>query len=172
MAAAIQIPVSEYLDTVFHPDREYVDGEIRERNVGKWEHARLQWLLALWFGGHEAKWNIIGGTEQRLQVSPTRIRIPDLVVVRPGVQPDILLEPPLLIIEVLSPADSYSDLQERCQDYVRMGVETIWIVDPKTRSGRMCIGAKWIEAERLEVPGTPVYAVLSDLFRQIDSPAA
>ena len=46
MASAIQIPVSEYLDTTYRPDREYVDGELRERNVGKWEHARMQWLLA------------------------------------------------------------------------------------------------------------------------------
>jgi hypothetical protein len=34
MASATQIPVSEYLDTIYHPDREYVDGELRERNVG------------------------------------------------------------------------------------------------------------------------------------------
>jgi hypothetical protein len=27
-----------------------------------------------------------------------------------------------------------------------MGVETVWIVDPKTRSGRMCLGSEWVEA--------------------------
>jgi hypothetical protein len=35
MAATTQIPLSEYLATSYRPDREYVDGEIRERNVGK-----------------------------------------------------------------------------------------------------------------------------------------
>jgi Uma2 family endonuclease len=171
MSSAIQIPVSEYLDTTFRPDREYIDGEVRERKVGKWEHARIQWLLAGWFLNHESKWDVIGSTEQRVQVSATRVRVPDLVVLRPGPQPEILIEPPLLVIEILSPDDSYSDLQERCQDYRQMGVETVWIVDPKTRSGRMCSGDKWLSAERLEVAGTPIHVHLTELFRQMESQA-
>jgi Uma2 family endonuclease len=86
-------------------------------------------------------------------------------------QPDVLTEPPLLVIEILSPDDTYSDLQERCEDYRRMGVETMWIIDPKTRSGRMCSGADWIGAQRLEVFGTPIYVHLPELFRQIDTQA-
>jgi hypothetical protein len=35
MANATQISVTEYLQTSYRPDREYVDGEVRERNVGK-----------------------------------------------------------------------------------------------------------------------------------------
>jgi Uma2 family endonuclease len=171
MASATQIPVSEYLDTIYHPDREYVDGELRERNVGKWEHARIQWLLTGWFLNHEREWHLIGSTEQRLRVSPTRIRIPDLVVLRPGPQPDILVEPPLLIIEILSPDDTYWDLQERCQDYIQMGVETVWIIDPKTRSGRMCSGADWVGADRLEVAGTPINVELPQLFAQLNTHA-
>jgi Uma2 family endonuclease len=167
MASATQIPVAEYLDTIYHPDREYIDGELRERNVGKWEHARIQFLLAAWFGNHELDWDVIGSTEQRIRISPTRIRIPDLVVLRPGPQPGILTDPPLLIIEILSPDDTYSDLQERCRDYRQMGVETVWIVDPKTRSGRMCSGPDWIEAERLEVHGTHIHVRLARLFAQL-----
>lgn len=171
MSSATQIPVSEYLETTFRPDREYVDGEVLERNVGKWEHARIQWLLAGWFHNHEAKWQVIGSTEQRVQVAPNRIRVPDLVVVRPGPQPDVLIDPPLLVIEILSPDDNYSGLQERCQDYRAMGVETVWIIDPKTRSGRMCLDADWVAAARLEVPGTPLYVDLNVLFSQIDTPS-
>jgi Uma2 family endonuclease len=172
MASATQIPVSEYLDTTFRPDREYVDGEVRERNVGKWEHARFQFVLAAWFGNHESSWDVIGSTEQRVQVSPTRVRVPDLVVLRPGPQPDILIQPPLLVIEILSPDDSYSDLQERCQDYMQMGVATVWIIDPKTRSGRMCSGAQWVAADHLKVPDSSIYVDLDKLFSQIDRPAA
>lgn len=172
MASATQIPVSEYLQTAFRPDREYVDGEILERNVGKWQHARIQWLLALWFGRHESLWNVIGSTEQRVRVSPMRVRVPDLVVLRPGPQPDVLIEPPLLIIEVLSPDDNYSDLEERCRDYLQMGVEVVWIIDPKTRSGRMCLENRWVAARRLEVRNTPIYVDLDQLFDQIDTPSA
>ena len=164
--------MAEYLETTYHPDCEYVDGEVLERNVGKWEHARIQWLLALWFGRHESEWNVIGSTEQRVRVAETRIRIPDLVVLRPGPQPDVLVEPPLLMIEILSPDDHYSGLQERCDDYRRMGVKNVWIIDPKTRTGRMRTDTEWVAAERLEIPGAPIYVSLNVLFAQIDSPSA
>ena len=167
MASATALSLGEYLQTNYRPDREYIDGELRERNVGKWEHARVQWLLAGWFLNHEQQWNVTGSTEQRIRVSHSRIRIPDLVVLRPGPQPDILTDPPLLIIEILSPDDTYSDTQERAQDYLTMGVQTLWIIDPKTRSGRMCVGTEWIAATRLEVPGTPLYVDLDPIFSAI-----
>jgi len=169
MATALQIPLHEYLGINYRPDREYVDGEVRERNVGKWEHARVQWLLALWFGVREKEWGIVGSTEQRVRVSKTRVRVPDLVVLRSGAQPDVLTDPPLLVIEILSPDDSYSDTQERAQDYRAMGVETVWIIDPKTRSGRMCCGAEWVESSRLEVKGTQLYVDLPEIFSQLTS---
>jgi Uma2 family endonuclease len=169
MATILHIPLHEYLAVSYRPDREYVDGEVRERNAGKWEHARLQWLLAHWFGNHEREWGITGSTEQRVRVSETRVRVPDLVVLTAGAQPDVLTDPPLLVIEILSPDDSYSDTQERAQDYRKMGVETVWIVDPKTRTGRMCSGAEWVEASRLEVKGTPLYVNLPEIFSQLAS---
>jgi len=69
-----------------------------------------------------------------------------VVVVRAGAQLDVLVEPPLLVIEILSPDDTYSDTQERAEDYLRMGVSTIWIIDPKTRTGRVCNSSAWIPA--------------------------
>jgi len=167
MATTTHIPLSEYLETSYRPDCEYVDGEIRERNVGKFEHARVQALLTIWFGNHERDWGIIIITEQRVQVSRNRVRIPDLVAVKAGPQPDVLTDPPLLIIEILSPDDSYSDTQERAKDYRDMGVETVWIIDPKTRTGRMCSGPEWTEAKRLTVSGTPLYVDLDEIFSQI-----
>jgi len=163
------VTVDEYLRTSYRPDCEYVDGEIRERNVGKWEHARVQWLLALWLGNHEKEWGITGSTEQRVRVSENRVRVPDLVVLRAGTQPEILTDPPLLVVEILSPDDTYSDTQERAQDYREMGVETIWIVDPKTRTGRMCSGKEWVESLRLTVKGTPLYVDLPEIFSQLTS---
>jgi len=169
MATLLHIPLKEYLSTSYRPDCEYVDGEVRERNVGKWEHARVQWLLAAWFNRHEKEWGIVGSTEQRVQVSKGRVRVPDLVVLAAGPQPDVLIEPPLLVIEILSPDDTYSDTEERAKDYREMGVETVWIVDPKTRTGRMCVGANWIGSSRLEVNGTPLFVDLPEIFSQIGS---
>ena len=114
MATSVLIPLAEYLNTTYRPDREYVDGEVVERRVGKWEHSRVQALLTGWFIQHERVWNIQTATEWRTQVSQTRVRIPDIVLVHAGAQPDVLVEAPLLVVEILSPDDSYSDTQATC----------------------------------------------------------
>lgn len=169
MAATTHISLEEYLNSSWRPDREYVDGEVRERNVGKWEHARVQALLAAWFVNHESEWGISCSTEQRIRITSDRVRIPDLVVLTAGPQPDVLIEPPLLVIEILSPEDTYSDTQERAQDYRNMGVQTVWIIDPKTRTGRVCLESAWIEADSLRVEGSPIFVSLQELFSRIYS---
>jgi Uma2 family endonuclease len=169
MATILQIPLEEYLATNYRPDREYVDGEIKERNVGKYEHARIQALLARWFGNHEQEWRVQVVTEQRVRVALTRVRIPDVALLPLGPQPDVIAAPPLLVIEILSPDDSYSDTQERAQDYRAMGVDTVWIIDPKTRTGRMCRGAEWVEAQRMTVQGTQIYVDLPTIFSEVAS---
>ena len=169
MATVAHISLTEYLASSWRPDREFVAGEVRERNVGKWEHARVQALLSAWFVQHESDWGIVTSTEQRMQVSAEDVRIPDLVVLAAGPQPPVLTEPPLLVIEILSPNDTYTDTQERADDYRLMGVETVWIIDPTTRTGRACNGPNWVAAERLVVPGSPVYVVLADIFNRISS---
>jgi hypothetical protein len=42
MATTTQIALSEYLQTSYRPDLEFVDGELQERSVGKTDHARVQ----------------------------------------------------------------------------------------------------------------------------------
>ena len=169
MATSVLIPIDEYLNTSYRPDREYIDGEVVERKMGKWEHSRIQALLTGWFIQHERQWAIQTATEWRTQVSSTRVRIPDLILVRREPQPDVLSSPPVLVIEILSPDDTYSDTQKRADDYVRMGVETIWIIDPATRTARVCSGPSWMEATRLEVAGSPIYVELEALFASLDA---
>ncbi|WP_035357998.1 Uma2 family endonuclease [Edaphobacter aggregans] len=164
MATSVQISMAEYMRTNYRPDREYVDGELVERNVGKYEHSRLQALLTIWFGTNESHWSVMALTEQRVQVSPTRVRIPDVALVLPKPQPEVLVEPPVLVVEILSPDDSYSDTRARATDYFDMGVHTVWIIDPKTRSGEWCEKNVWTSARTLEVPGTPIWVDLDELF--------
>jgi len=40
------VPLKEYLETCYRPDCEYLEGQLLERNVGEWEHGRLQALLS------------------------------------------------------------------------------------------------------------------------------
>ena len=135
MSAGTQISVEEYLRTSWPDgDREYVDGEIVERNVGEIEHADLQGRLYLYLMTHYR--GIWAAPEVRVQVKADRFRIPDVVVVVGG-RPKgrIITVPPLLAIEVLSPADSAGDIQERIDDYLDFGVGYVWVVNPRTRRG-------------------------------------
>jgi Uma2 family endonuclease len=165
MATSVQIPIIEYLHTSYTPDREYVDGDVLERNLGKFEHARIQALLTLWFGTREKSWGHMVVTEQRTQVSPTRVRIPDVALIPPGPHPEVLVDPPLLVIEILSPDDTYSDTQRRAVDYQEMGVRTVWIIDPVIRTGWMSSrGEIWKESSHLTVADTAIYVDLPLLF--------
>jgi hypothetical protein len=51
-----------------------------------------------------------------------------------------------------------------------MGIQGVWIIDPKTRTGRMCVGQAWTAAGRLDVPATPIYVDLPEIFRYLDEP--
>jgi Uma2 family endonuclease len=168
MATSTRLSLSEYMTTSYRPDREYVDGELRERNVGKWEHARLQALLASWFGSQEKSWLVKVATAQRVQVSPTRVRIPDVMLVSRGPQPEVAVDPPVLVVEILSPDDTYTETQSRSADYLHVGVPCVWIIDPTSRTGRQCIGDAWTAADKLAVPGTKIWVDLSKLFADLD----
>jgi len=68
-------------------------------------------------------------------VSPTRFRIPDVVVFdreRPIEQ--ILTHPPIAVFEVLSPEDRMPRMMIKLADYEGMGVSTIRVVDPDSQS--------------------------------------
>ena len=168
MATSVQIPLVSYLNTSYRPDQEYVDGEVLERNVGKNEHSRLQALLAMRFGNFEDKWNVAAFTEQRVQVSATRVRIPDVLLVPLAPQPDVFVDPPVLVVEILSPDDSYAETQRWANDYLTIGVGTIWIIDPVNRTGRACVGKAWIESETLQVAGTAIWVSLPEIFSRLD----
>ncbi len=169
MADATQIAIEEYLSTSYRPDCDYVDGDVQERNVGTREHARAKALVAAWLGSHERRWSVVVFTGPRIQVSPTRVRIPDVVLTSLASQPDVLVDPPILIVEILSPEDTYSNLEERTRDYQRMGVETIWLIDPRARTARMCQGRSWTREDRLTVPGTSIHLELDEIFRHLDT---
>lgn len=127
------ISVEEYLATSYSPDCDYIDGRVEERNFGEWDHANLQTAIAAFFRNNRKKWGINVFVEQRVQVAPTRFRIPDVCVVLGDPGEQILRKPPFLCIEVLSPDDRMNRVEKRIDDYLAMGVRYVWVVDPQTR---------------------------------------
>ena len=165
------VPVEEYLRTMYHPDCEWVDGEVKERNVGEGSHAVIQKFLAMFFGLREEEWNVIAAIEQRVQTSATHYRIPDVCLLR-GDAPfeEIVRVAPLLCVEILSPEDRMSEMYEKIDDYLAMGVASVWVIDPRRRKILETdeAGKLQMRDEELTVAGTPVRLRSEELFRQLN----
>ncbi len=134
MQNATLVPVSEYLSTSYHPDREYVDGLVLERNLGEIDHSRPQFLLIRYLGNREDEWGIWVVPEQRVQVKLTRFRVPDVTVMIGG-RPDgqIITQPPFICIEVLSKDDTLKQVRQKVDDYLAFGVRYVWVLEPWTK---------------------------------------
>jgi Uma2 family endonuclease len=124
MATTTYISVAEYLRTVDHePDCEYVDGQIEERPMPEYDHSSWQSALILFFNHHRKTWDVRLRPELRVQVSPTRLRIPDVSVLsRSAPLEQVVVTPPLAVFEILSPEDRMSAMMEKFADYERMGI--------------------------------------------------
>lgn len=147
MEAATLVSVEEYLATTFRPDCDYVDGVLWERNVGQKDHSRLQGRVVQWFLNRERELGLEAFPELRIRISTNRFRIPDVCVLRLPVPAEaVVTTPPYLCIEVLSPEDSFRRLQERFDDYLQMGVENIWVLDPISRRGWVVTEEGYFEA--------------------------
>jgi Uma2 family endonuclease len=147
MGISTAVSLSEYLGTTYRPDCEYIDGELLERNVGEWDHARLQSLLDRYLGSREEKLQIVVVVEQRVQVKPTRFRITDVLVLTAPPTGPIITKPPFLCIEILSPSDRMAEMQERIDDYLAFGVQYVWLINPITRRAFIYTSGEMHEAK-------------------------
>jgi Uma2 family endonuclease len=168
--AQIFIPIEAYLRNFdYEPDAEYVDGRIEERNLGEFDHNTVQQLIQVWFFLRRREWNVQAIQEQRMRVSATRVRIPDVCVFGNDYPPEqVFTRPPLVCIEVLSPEDRRSKMNQKIADYQAFGVQNIWVIDPREKSGWDVSSGQWIAADRFAVSGTPVYLDLAELFTSLE----
>lgn len=171
MATAADVPLSEYLESSYRPDRDWIDGEVRERNMGEGPHSVIQKFLTMFLGLRESEWKILVLPEQRVQTSETHYRIPDLCVARSSAPFErVVRTPPLLCIEILSKDDRMTEMQERVDDYLEMGVAMVWIIDPRRRRAYGTDGRGAMERveETLGVPGTEVRVAVLSVFEQLN----
>lgn len=132
MPTTLHVSLEEYLNTDYEPDCDYVDGVLEERNVGEKKHGRTQGRLYTWLVSKAPDHGYEVLLEQRIQISHSRVRIPDICLV-PENADEVVREPPALWVEILSPEDRFSRVQTRLKDCLRFGVPTIWIIDPYSR---------------------------------------
>jgi len=163
--------VEEYLQSSFEVDCDYVDGELQERNLGEKDHGKLQFQLMMWFHARRKTLGTYAFQEQRLRVSPTRYRVPD-VCVYIGREPEkqVFDVPPFLSVEVLSPEDRFSRLRQRLDDYSRFGVPHIWVVDPFERRAYTYLRGDLQEVKDgiLRTQDPVIEVPLKDIFAAMD----
>ena len=117
----------------------------------------------------------------RLRALPHTVRAPDVSFVRADRLPvrgfgrGLVDVPPDLVVEVLSPSETASRLQEKLDDYRAAGTSLIWVLDPDARTVMVVSGdapARWLHDDDTLDGGSVVPGFqcrVGDLFEGIDS---
>jgi Uma2 family endonuclease len=170
-SAPTLISIDEYLHTDYKPDVHFVNGELEERNVGKYDHGKIQgWIFQI-FNLNAAAWNTDVTVEQRIQIDSSNVRIADVAIMRSDApREEVISVPPLICVEVLSPDDRLSRARLVLADYFAMGVPNIWLIDPLRRAAFIFDAKGLHEADptHLTVPNTPIHLDLTQAFAAID----
>jgi Uma2 family endonuclease len=121
-------------------DFELVDGRLVERKMGNksnWIATQLTRLLSNYVDENRLGWVFAFEAGYRLDPArPNNVRKPDVSFVRLGRLPNE--EPadaydqlaPDLAAEVISPSDTFRELEEKVMEYLQAGVRLVWVISP------------------------------------------
>jgi Uma2 family endonuclease len=111
------------------PYFEYWNGEAVQKTMPTRLHSLVQEILVRLLGamGYDA------GQEITLKLDPAYEPIPDVIAAEGGIGDPYPTEPFDVVIEILSPEDSFSRVLRKCLLYERWGIPQVVVVDPKAR---------------------------------------
>jgi Uma2 family endonuclease len=135
MTAKTAISEQEYLSLRYEGvEPEYRDGEVIERSMPGYRHGDVQAGLAQFFKSRQREQRLFSSSEQRIRLYPGRWVVADVAVYHPD-RPteDYPSEPPLIVIEILSPDDRMGDVIDKLEEYRRFGVPYVWLANPQSR---------------------------------------
>jgi Uma2 family endonuclease len=132
-ATSLMVSVDEYLNAGYHPDREFVEGVLVERDVPTIAHGLLQILLAVYLDAYRKQFRYAALPDVRTQiVEGARYRIPDLMLCPVPLPPGKIVNTiPWVVIEILSPDDRLSAQLARFRDYKLIGVRHMVLLNPE-----------------------------------------
>jgi Uma2 family endonuclease len=170
------VSVEEYLASSYPDgDREYLDGIVVERNLGTPGHSALQKILIVQLAAFEKSLGIAVRPECRTRIEEARYRVPDVLVMkRPFRQTDkVVLDAPLLIIEILSPEDRTRDTLRRFREYETLGVRHILQMDPEDRTTHLFVNGDLVRRDifQLDTPEGPLPFNSRELLARLDEEA-
>jgi Uma2 family endonuclease len=161
------VSVREYLSTAYHPDVDFVDGHIEERNVGEREHGELQARIYILLKRQRI---LVPFIETRLRVSATRYRIPDVCAYEKKPTESVFTQPPVLCVEIVSPQDRIHRITDVAHDYLCMGVPTVWLLDPLQKKAYVADTAAGFHEvmDRIATADNRVVFSLAEIFSEED----
>jgi Uma2 family endonuclease len=119
---------------------EVVNGEIRITSPAKWKHAmtveRIRRALDAQLDPGRVL-ILISSFGLVIRREPLTSRVPDLAVfeISTMVERDgYVHSPPQLAVEVLSPANTRREREEKLGDYAAIGIPEVWLVSPEART--------------------------------------
>lgn len=165
--------LDEYLHSAYEPDREFVDGVLLERRAGTQRHGMLQAILAMFFGQYRKlhRIGVFTGTRLLVDAASGRHRIPDVMVLKaPYAQGKVVVDAPVVVVEIKSPDDTFDDIVDRCFDYEKLMVGDIILMDPDNKRAWLFKNGNWqlLAGATIPLQGLAIDFPFSQLFAELD----
>lgn len=122
----------EFLQLPDHPRNEWVDGEVLVMSPASASHGAVAIRLAAILVPALPGLSIL--SEAGVRLPRNRLRAPDLAAVARLPETTWVTEPPVLVVEVLSPSTRSEDTIRKSMEYAEAGIGQYWIVDPDLRA--------------------------------------
>jgi Uma2 family endonuclease len=111
------------------PYYEYWNGEAVQKSAATLLHGRIQGILLRLLDGI----GYVSAPEVTLKLDPAYEPIPDVIASDGPIGDPYPTSPFDVVIEILSPQDSFSRVQRKCRLYEQWGIRQIVVIDPADR---------------------------------------
>lgn len=147
------------------PYFEYWFGVPVQKTMPTWLHAVLQRIIgeALRRAGYKS------GSEVELRIDPQWEPVPDVIATLKPIK-DYPTEAVEIVVEILSPDDTLMRVIQKCQQYERIGIERIFVLDPVDKLAWQWKSGSLEAITQLSLPNGAAVA-LPEIWRQLDEQA-